>query len=130
MVANEGEILDFSAPNTIFQHILCKTYDESLQKQVANMHLQCILCIANSSYAVKTPKDEVTCGTYWNFYKQIENFNMFPSKREISRSNGRTADNLSTRESPVQNGTVVTYEYLFYDWFPLHFVLICSISLM
>ena len=44
----------------IFLHILCKTYDESLQKQAVNMDLQCILCIANSSYAVKTPKDKVT----------------------------------------------------------------------
>ena len=34
---------------------------------------------------------------------------MFPSKREISRSNRRTGDNLSKRESPVQNGRVGTY---------------------
>ena len=51
----------------IFQHILCKTYNESLQKQAINMDLQCIFCIANSSYAVKTPKGEVICDTYWNF---------------------------------------------------------------
>ena len=46
--------------------MFCKTYDESLQKQAVNMDLQCILYIANSSYAVKTPKDEVTCDAYWN----------------------------------------------------------------
>ena len=34
---------------------------------------------------------------------------MFPSKREISRSNGRTEDNLSKRESPVQNGRIGKY---------------------
>ena len=34
---------------------------------------------------------------------------MFPSKREISRSNGRTGDNLSKQESPVQNGRVGMY---------------------
>ena len=86
MVATKGKTLDFSTPKSlenafsgiftylklvlkyykfaIFQHILCKTYDKSLQKQAVNMDLQCILCIANSSYAVKAPKDEVTCDTY------------------------------------------------------------------
>ena len=46
--------------------MFCKTYGESLQKQAVNMDLQCILYIADSSYyAIKTPKDEVTCnGTY------------------------------------------------------------------
>ena len=34
---------------------------------------------------------------------------MFPSEREISRSNGKTGDNLSKPESPVQNGRVGTY---------------------
>ena len=34
---------------------------------------------------------------------------LFPSEREILRSNGRTRDNLSKRESPVQNGSVGTY---------------------
>ena len=85
MVATEGGVLDFSTPKSlesafsrifmylklvlkyynfaINQHILCKTYNESLQKQAVNMDLQCILCIANSSYAVKTPKDSVTCDT-------------------------------------------------------------------
>ena len=57
------------------------------------MDLQCILCITNSSYAVQTPKDKVTCNTYWEFYKKIENLDMFPSKRE----------------SPVQNRGVGTY---------------------
>ena len=89
MVALEGGILDFSTPKSsenafsriftylksvlkyynfaTFHHMLCKTYDESLQKQAVNIDLQCILLIANSSYAVKTPKDEVICNTYWNF---------------------------------------------------------------
>ena len=61
MVATEGQILDFSSPKNpenafsgiftylklvlkyhnfaIFQHILCKIYDESLQKQAVNMDL-------------------------------------------------------------------------------------------
>ena len=47
--------------------MFCKTYNESLQKQDGNMDLQCILYIADSSYTVKTPKDKVTCNTYWNF---------------------------------------------------------------
>ena len=34
---------------------------------------------------------------------------MFSSKREISKSNGRTGDNLSKRESPVQKGRVGMY---------------------
>ena len=89
MFALEGGILDFSIPKNLenafsriftylksvlkyynfatFQHMLCKTYNKSLQKQAVKMDLQCILRIAKSSYAVKTPKDEVTCDTYWNF---------------------------------------------------------------
>ena len=51
--------------------MLCKTFDKPLQKQAVNMDLQCILRIANSSYAVKTPKDEVTCDTYWNFLELL-----------------------------------------------------------
>ena len=61
MIATEGEILDFSTPKSpedafsgifthlklvlknynfaIFQHILYKTYDESLQKQAVNMDI-------------------------------------------------------------------------------------------
>ena len=37
---------------------------------------------------------------------------MFPSKLEISRSNGRTRNGLSKRESPVQNGRVGMYGLL------------------
>ena len=70
MVATEREVLDFSTPKSpevafsgiftylklvkkyynfaIFQNILCKTYDESLQKQAVDMARQCILCIANT----------------------------------------------------------------------------------
>ena len=64
------------------------------------MDLQCILCIANSCYAFKTPTDKgyfvfwcFNCDIYWNF------LDMFPSKWEISRSNGRTGDNLFKNRS-------------------------------
>ena len=70
------------------------------------MDVQCIICIAISIYTVETAKDKVTCDTYWKFYKKIENFDKFPSKQEILRSNERTGDNLSKQESPVQNGRV------------------------
>ena len=43
------------------------------------------------------------------FLQKIEDFDMFPSKQDISRSNGRMGDNLSKRETPVQNGRVGTY---------------------
>ena len=43
------------------------------------------------------------------FLQKIENLDMFPSKREILRSNRRTGDNLSKWEYPVQNGRVETY---------------------
>ena len=119
---NFSEVLNFSTPKSpenafsgilyyfaIFQDILCKTYQESLQKQAVNMDLQCILCIANSICAIKTPKDDVTCDTYWKFY-------MFPSKREILRSYGKTGDNFSKWESPVQNGRVGTYGFALTDY--------------
>ena len=75
--------------------MFCKTYDESLQKQAVNMDLQCILCIANSSYAVKTPKDKVTCDTYWNFYKKLKIWTCFPQNRRFWH---QTGDNLSKWE--------------------------------
>ena len=43
------------------------------------------------------------------FLQKIENLDMFPSKREISRSNRRTRDNLSKRESSIQNWRVGKY---------------------
>ena len=46
------------------------------------------------------------------FFQKIENLDKFPSKQEILRSNGRTGDNLSKRESPVQNKRVGTYAEL------------------
>ena len=79
--------------------MFCKTYDESLQKQAVNMDLQCILCIANSSYAVKTPKDEVTCYTYWNFYKKLKIWTCF-------LQNGRFRDQTGGRETTSQNGSL------------------------
>ena len=96
------------------------------------MDLQCIVCIANSSYAVKTPKDEVTCDTYWNFCKKLKIWTCFPLKLEISRSNERMRDNLSKRESPIQNRRVGTYAlwvfllYLLSYWFLTVYVLFIS----
>ena len=89
--------------------MFCKTYDESLQKQAVNMDLQCILYIANSSYTVKTPKDESNLQHILEFLEKNENLQMFPSKQEISKSNRRTGDNLSEQESPVQNRRVGMY---------------------
>ena len=122
MVANEREILDYSTPKTpenafsgifmylklvwkyynsvIIQHILCKTYVEPLQKQAVNMGLQCILYIANSSYAVKSPKDKVTCDTYCNFYRKWKIWTSFPQ-------NGRFRDQTGGREKTSQNGSLL-----------------------
>ena len=66
------------------------------------MDLQCILCVANSIFAVKTPKTKLL-PIHIGLFTKIENLDMFPSNREILRSNGRTGDNLSKLESPVQN---------------------------
>ena len=125
MVATKEKTLDFSTPKSlenalsgtfthlklvkkyynfaIFQHILCKIYDKSLQKQAVNMDLQCILCIVNSSYAIKTPKDEgyfvfwcFNCDTYWNFYKKLKIWTCFPQ-------NGRFRDQTGGRETTPQN---------------------------
>ena len=60
------------------------------------MDLQCILCIANSSYAVKTPKGKVTCDTYWNFYKKWKIWTCIPQ-------NGRFRDQTGGREETSQN---------------------------
>ena len=60
------------------------------------MDLQSILFIANSSYAVKTPKDEVTCDTYWNFYKKLKIYTCFPE-------NGIFRDQTGGRESTSKN---------------------------
>ena len=100
--------------------MLCKTFDKSLQKQAVNMDLQCILCIANSSYAVKTPKRRSNLWYILEFLEKIENLEMFPSKREISRSNGMMGNNLSKQESPVQKGRVGMYDQgmLWFFWQP------------
>ena len=126
MVATEGEILDFSTPKSpenassgifmylklvwkyysfaVFKPILCKTYDESLQKQAVHMDLQCVIYIASSSYAVKTPKDEGTWHTYWNFYKnwKIGHVSLktgdFENKREDGREPLKTRVSRSKRE--------------------------------
>ena len=49
------------------------------------------------------------------FLQKIENLDMFSSKREISRSNPRTGDNLSKRDSPVQKGRVGTCVFPFFN---------------
>ena len=129
MVATKGEILNFSTLKSpenafsgiftylilvlkyynfaIFQHILCKTYNESLQKQ-AEAKFDLLLtwiynvfgqCIGNSCYAVKTPKDEITCATYWNFYKKLKLWTCFPQNR-------RFRDQTGGREIISQNGRV------------------------
>ena len=62
------------------------------------MDLQCILCIANSSYAVKTPKDEGTCNTYWNFYKKLKIWICFAQNGRFRHQTGgweTTSQNLS-----------------------------------
>ena len=73
------------------------TYDESLWKQAVNIDIQCILWTANGSYAVKTPKDEVTCNITKNwkfghvslktrdFEIKLENVRQ-PLKTGVSRS--------------------------------------------
>ena len=63
------------------------------------MDLQCILCIANGSYEVKTPKEKVTGDTYWNFYKKLKIWTCFPQ-------NGRFRDQAGRRETTSQNGRV------------------------
>ena len=80
------------------------------------MDLQCILCIANSSYVVKTPKDEVTCNTYWNFYKDLKIWTCFPQ-------NGRFQNQTGGQETTSQNGRVGTYGFMlrkenlhFFSW--------------
>ena len=50
-------------------------------------------------YAVKTPKDEVTCDTYWNFYKKLKIWTCFPQ-------NGRFQDQTGGRETISQKGSL------------------------
>ena len=63
------------------------------------MDLQYILYIANSSYAVKTPKDEVNCDTYWDFYEKLKIWTCFPQ-------NGRFRDQTGGREIISHNGSL------------------------
>ena len=63
------------------------------------MDLQCIICIANSGYAVKTLKDEVTCDTYWNFYKKLKIWTCFPQNERFRDQTGRW-------ETTSQNGSL------------------------
>ena len=60
------------------------------------MDLQCILCITDTRYAVKTTKDEVTGDTCWNFYKKMEIWTCFPQ-------NGRFRDQTAGQETTSQN---------------------------
>ena len=63
------------------------------------MDLQCILCIANSSYAVETPKDDITCDKYRNVYKKMKIWTCFPQNR-------RFRDQTGGRETISQNGSL------------------------
>ena len=67
------------------------TADRTKVCAAVNMDLQCIICIANSNYAVKTSKDEVTCDTYWNFYKKwkLGHVSLKTGDFEIKRKDGR-----------------------------------------
>lgn len=75
------------------------------QTQV-NMDLECILCIANSSYAVITPKDEVPYNTYWNFYKILKIWTCFLQNERFQDQKGGQ----ETRDSCSKWG-VGTYGY-------------------
>ena len=75
---------------------VCATDNMDLQCSAVNMDL---LYIANSSYAVKTPKDEVTCDTYWNFHKKLKIWTYFPK-------NGRYRDQTGGRKTTCQNGSL------------------------
>ena len=68
-------------------------------KQAVNIDLQGVLCIANSSDTVKTPKDEVTCNTNWNFYKKLKIWKYFSQ-------NKRFWDQKGGCEATSQNGSL------------------------
>ena len=86
-------------------YLLCKTYDESLQKQTVDMDLRHILCIVNSSYTVKTPKEEVSWThiaiftKYWKFGIVSLKMGEFEIKQETTSQK---------QESPIQNRKVGT----------------------
>ena len=63
------------------------------------MDLQCIICIAKSSYEVKTPKDEGTCHTYWNFYKKLKNWTCFSQPGDFENKREDRREPLKTRVS-------------------------------
>ena len=52
-----------------------------------------------SPIAVKTPKDEVTCDIYWNFYKKLKIWTCFPQ-------NGGFRDQTGGRETTSQKGSL------------------------
>ena len=68
------------------------------------MNLQCILCIVNSSFVVKTPKNEITCNTHQNFYKKLKIWTCFPQNRRFQDQTGGR-DTTSQNESlPFKTG--------------------------
>ena len=75
------------------------------------MDLHCILCIANNSYVVKTPKDEVACDTYWNFYKKLKIWTCFPQNERFRNQTGGWETQPLKTGIPVQNGRVGTYTW-------------------
>ena len=68
------------------------------------MDLQCIVCITNSSYAVKTPKDEVTCDTYWNFYKKLKIWTCLPQNGRFRDQTGGWEITSQNRRIPLKMG--------------------------
>ena len=89
--------------------MLCKTYDESLQKQWIYSVFFFALPIAVTQLKHQNTEYLANLRYILEFLEKNENLEMFTSKQEILRSNGRTRDNLSKQESPIQNGRVEMY---------------------
>ena len=73
------------------------------------MDLQCILCITNSSYIVKTPKDEVTCDTYWNYYTKLKIWTCFSQNRRFQDQTGGRETTSQNGSLPLKMGGLETY---------------------
>ena len=89
-----------SVPTLLFSSC---TADRTQVCGPVSMDLQCVLCIANSSYAVKTPKDEVAwhIGIFtknWKFGHISLKTRDFEIKREDGRQFLKTGVSRSKRE--------------------------------
>ena len=89
-----------SVPTLLFSGC---TADRTQVCAPVSVDLQCVLCIANSSYAVKTPKDEVAwhIGIFtknWKFGHISFKTRDFEIKREDGRQFLKTGVSLSKRE--------------------------------